>query len=1029
MKTVPAQPASPGRRLSAAGIDAAFLGVLAFVFCVWYSPFAWFFPLAAAAYLFIEVPLGYTPGKRLAGLKVLGARGEPPPPEALKRRWLVKAVLPFAAIFLREVMAKLAFPAYVLHVLEALPALALLGALGMLAPSRRALHDRISATGVHVADFSNLPEERPEALLCRAWGFLAALPALLWKGLEASSGIWDAEGRFSWKGLLRFPWRIVKGRAKAFLRGMAVGMVLHFLAVTLSGGYGDVDTFPANLLIPTFNLVQGRASSYVATPVLFIVAAVLWSAVAALATYLLRTRRAPAPSPVLAGLPWILFAAWLLDADELLADDSGLDEMAQDPRGLAAGFMSNGGPKLAAQSAAVGAATGLGSAVGEAMVEVALGEGALTGAAAQERLQRLAGLIGQGEMVSIGSGAQGDWRTLQGRLDALLAKYRKSGSLGAAELAELEQAQARLAGTQDAGRAREQDQWADHQLQALRGKREQEAAQEREKLLRQELEFQKQRRLAELRDRQKALEKDSAKGVTFNEIAYNFQHGVRQEIGSLPGYFADLAVAGHDAATDPRNWKALNKAISDRMLAAARDPLGTARSAVTFLPRTLCNLGSAAVTDPVGTAKGLLGLDNWQKAMDPNVPLGERLMRVLVGAADVGATVATGGASKAAKAVVKGADLAGDLSKAVKAARTADRAGDAAKAARAARSDAWKMAQAKGRVKAREFEKALESGDPDRIRQATLKVQGDKRALARINQRPDHVKKAFNKSMGQVYDGTDDAVKREIAKKYGVAPEDVQIVKPTNPSTRVKVGADRDVCVRIRVKPGEVVPNRYGRLVKADDQSRLWKDVPHDDLKPVYERHFFEKANGRPPASAQEAADFAKELDQVATSRLHSEAYGGTHADLTAATKAPMAPFSDPTQVGQAAGFKGHHAFKESAELRAMGQVEKAEALQADGMRQVTKQFDNQVMGRTKALERHGMDVKPPPPKLQQAVDIMKKGQLEGKSPAVIEQQLQRVGYTPERAATEVGERLAALQKLRPPAPGGLKGHSSFQKP
>ncbi len=164
-------------------------------------------------------------------------------------------------------------------------------------------------------------------------------------------------------------------------------------------------------------------------------------------------------------------------------------------------------------------------------------------------------------------------------------------------------------------------------------------------------------------------------------------------------------------------------------------------------------------------------------------------------------------------------------------------------------------------------------------------------------------------------------------------------------------------------------------------------------------------------------------------------------------------------------------AFKEAEDLRAKGDVTgadqkvlegknleaKSEGLKEEGFRQTTKQYGNQLEGRVDAVNkqayqqkygelptkanpttgkaevdmdqvkdfvsknRNNPDIKVAeiPPKLTEAVDIMKKTGAPGFSPVEVELKLKGLGYTPEKVVQQMSSNLESLQKFKlPDAPG-----------
>ncbi|TVO77741.1 hypothetical protein [Sedimenticola selenatireducens] len=172
-------------------------------------------------------------------------------------------------------------------------------------------------------------------------------------------------------------------------------------------------------------------------------------------------------------------------------------------------------------------------------------------------------------------------------------------------------------------------------------------------------------------------------------------------ITKSPGAIADtMAEAGgklEEILSDPENWRVAGEAAVETI----KDIYGAAtgnRERSQKVAENLAEGGSAAAkvaghlaketwNDPAGAAtsviKIVLGTDNWQKAIDPDVPVTERMGRALWGVVDTGGIV-VGVGSKAMKGAAKlgdfmrTADTAGDL---MRGGKMLDSAGDTLKAA------------------------------------------------------------------------------------------------------------------------------------------------------------------------------------------------------------------------------------------------------------------------------------------------------------------------------------------------------------
>jgi hypothetical protein len=205
-------------------------------------------------------------------------------------------------------------------------------------------------------------------------------------------------------------------------------------------------------------------------------------------------------------------------------------------------------------------------------------------------------------------------------------------------------------------------------------------------------------------------------------------------------------------------------------------------------------------------------------------------------------------------------------------------------------------------------------------------------------------------------------------------------------------------------------------------------DVPAKESSAVYHEKFKEAAlDGASPEMQAKYKDmppheFAKHMDQTVTDRMANDAYGRGPKDLETAVKSPGGEFSDPSGVGRTAEYKAHEWF-ERAERDARTPAEH-ETCVAEGMRQATKQYGNQVQNRLDVLNKfrgegsHNPDIPKitPPGELKAAMEIMQKV-TDGKiSPATADAQLAAIGQTREMAAKNLGEFLTKVYSM-PVAP------------
>ena len=527
--------------------------------------------------------------------------------------------------------------------------------------------------------------------------------------------------------------------------------------------------------------------------------------------------------------------------------------------------------------------------------------------------------------------------------------------------------------------------------------------------------------------------------------------GMLRDVDSLPAFVEDAGSATRqaigetwDAVSDPENWRTVAETVAETgydasgLMAGGAWGDGVDNAAESF--GDAAELGSrlvqAAVNDPVGFVKQLTPLGDFEAAIDPELSLGQRLTRLGTGLVDVGLTLAGG-------ATLQGAEALDDLSDAARVARAV---GDDAFDARRA---AWAEARRAATEHVDAFARAVETGEDARL--AALRVQSNKQALIGMKGQTDGVKAAFNEQMRGIYDRTDAAVldRARVHIDTTILPEGqrlgtlrpastdeladylardpkaayrqtsgrvtvlsdgqgniVELFEPTNPKPGITVGSDRDFTM-------------YVRPAGADG---AWS-LPHDDVADWY-RDGFVEAVGRDNLDALGIApeDALRRFDQAVTSDVHPEAY----TNVGRVIGRPGAALDDVQQVGLTIGYKADHAFVHAEQLRAAGNLAAAEDWMADGARQVTKQWDAQVGERVKAITAQVDElkaagalpgdfiVKPPPPRLQSAIDVMRQVQTEGLSPVEMEHALRALGMTPSDVARDVGSYYESLQKLAP---------------
>ena len=572
-------------------------------------------------------------------------------------------------------------------------------------------------------------------------------------------------------------------------------------------------------------------------------------------------------------------------------------------------------------------------------------------------------------------------------------------------------------------------------------------------------------RIEQLRERLAELEKqrelDNSFGTYLAETTRNYVDGVNKDLDALPGDLQRLAL---DAAREIRdttgeiitaagdtvgdltngdNWKAVGQAAVDTAKELILHPVDSSvkvGDTVKSAGRTGLHAAGVAgnvvvgiASNPIGFVEAVVGIDNWKKALDPNVSVGERVTRALYGTIDASLNFASGGTKVAVEGMeagldgvklVKSMESGADAAKAAKGAETAtDAAKITAKLDDPARVQAWEAGRLAGQQKADKLAEALKSGDAVEIKKALVECQKDKHSIQALNRGDDSLKIAYNQNMKKlITDDVDQAVKEKIAQRYGLDPKDVEIVKPTNPTTKPKIGSDLDFTVKVKAKPGEIVadPNNPGKFIKVEPGDVLTKDVPVKDAQNIYNRELYSKVTGDPiptdpekfKAFQNEADKLAHDMDHVAGHRVGTESYGASQKDLDVILQKNGGQFTDPEQAGKLASFKSNHLYQQ-AENIAKVDPGKAEALISDGMRQTTKQYSNLIETRVSALQAKGIDVAVDP-RLTKAVDILKQVETTSMAPAKAEALLKaQLNMSKDDVANMLGAQLAKLHMVK----------------
>ena len=489
----------------------------------------------------------------------------------------------------------------------------------------------------------------------------------------------------------------------------------------------------------------------------------------------------------------------------------------------------------------------------------------------------------------------------------------------------------------------------------------------------------------------KAEEKRSKKDSTSDEqkgsFWGDFWDGVKKDITGLGDDLADLAQGAVDTveeaarlATDPQFYKdfakgsaedivngsdyIMNKMDTDDIKAVAKKGAEVAGNAAKFIAE-----------NPGEVVKMLTPIGDIEDGMDPNKSLGQRLVSMGTAVVDVVGTIASGGATKGAKAVAKlvqtkkvdavkdakkvaelssGLDTADDLKKFGKVEQgpvvhSTKGAPDVKKSSEAIedrpspskenieqRKAAWKEHQIESEKLVQRVGEALDSGDSKLITKELNKIKSNKVAMNRVNSKlRDDQKIAFQKHTDELHTKVDGDVREYAQKRFDLGEmegpfqtstgkvwrnpktgAEFRTVESTNPVGAVKIGSDRDITYRV-VKPDE-------------NGKRLMSDIDHREIRPTYDKSYHKHANAKELGYGEDPATFAKNQDQMVTDAKHSEAYGRSQKEGQAILEGKVS--EDSQLLGDTTAYKADHWINKGSTGGGL------EDNTFEGMRQLSKQ-------------------------------------------------------------------------------------------
>ncbi|MGE4220648.1 MAG: hypothetical protein AB7G39_14470 [Alphaproteobacteria bacterium] len=235
----------------------------------------------------------------------------------------------------------------------------------------------------------------------------------------------------------------------------------------------------------------------------------------------------------------------------------------------------------------------------------------------------------------------------------------------------------------------------------------------------------------------------------------------------------------------------------------------------------------------------------------------------------------------------------------------------------------------------------------------------------------------------------------------------IEVLNVTNrPPKRGDVGMDRDITYRLVLRDGARI------------------DLPAGFVAPHYQGALYAALKGNSVGATPQAIErFARDMDHAVTDGYVLEAYrpGIEISDFVNRTEVRIGA-AGAEDLASTVAFKGHEWFERGLATIAKGDAARGWSEVAEGMRQLTKQFRNQIAPRMRLA---GMDrTTHVPPRLGQAIELMARVDSPAHelpfgatrlNPAEAEAAIKAMGYSDlDAVATELGQYFEAVIKSYP---------------
>ncbi len=306
---------------------------------------------------------------------------------------------------------------------------------------------------------------------------------------------------------------------------------------------------------------------------------------------------------------------------------------------------------------------------------------------------------------------------------------------------------------------------------------------------------------------------------------------------------------------------------------------------------------------------------------------------------------------------------------------------------------------------------------------AAKEVQQDKHAVHVLNESGDAATKTrsdFNTTMKQKDLAAEANAKERIAKEFNTDPDKIHSVSASNKMNTSDVAESAGVAkkpkngiitdgrdpiaananeIKAPVDPGDKTGFDIDKTFRIEKKvvdpvtgktKTIMQDIPAKDVERIYNEEFYKQwhdgklptkvdAKGNTIVDSDAVNKFGKDMDIAAVDQSSAEAYGMGGSDLKNALKKDntVKNFKDVGSVSKTIEHKSYEWKNLADDTRSTGDsslLPKAEGFSEESIRQATKQYQNQIVAQTKALNTNAnANIYKIPDKHATAMEILKK--------------------------------------------------------